>query len=181
MRSAPRVGEDSTSTTLLPASACSIAAATPAGSPPKMITCLSDTCVLQVCFNPRPRKAALLPARAGKRIFRLKAVKGMSRLRPDYVRLRACPRFPSQNEKSLLSESETASVSSGAPGWTLAAQKTKEPWGQVYKLNLAPRPIIYSKRGLCGQAHLKACHNHTMDEFLKRAANIHSCQCRFCT
>jgi hypothetical protein len=35
------------------------------------------------------------------------------------VRLRAIPRFPAQNEKSLLSESETNSFSSGVSGWKL--------------------------------------------------------------
>jgi hypothetical protein len=35
------------------------------------------------------------------------------------VRLRATPRFPCQDEKCLLSESETASVPSGVSGWNI--------------------------------------------------------------
>src|SRR5208283_2081419 len=67
MRSAPRVGEDSTSTTRMPASACSIAAATPAGSPPKMITCLSDTCVLRA-VGP-PAKISTLREAGGRKTY----------------------------------------------------------------------------------------------------------------
>ena len=53
------------------------------------------------------REAVPLPARAGKRIFRLKAVKGMTRLRPDYAS------FPNRNLAGRR-------ICPGVFGWTLA-------------------------------------------------------------
>jgi hypothetical protein len=51
-----------------------------------------------------------------------------------------------------------------------AAKKQKGPSNQVVTSEPGPTALYMQNGGLRGQAHLKACHHHTMDEFLETAA-----------